>query len=207
MPEQIELIDSSEVQVTCDHCSEETTEDNIENCPNCSSEHCENCNTTCADCSTEICNDCAVNCEGCSDPCCADCIVSCDDCSSSGCNSCMNLTNCSECSSELCEDCYYYCDDNDCCYCRSCYDNRSTDYDLSDFHREILDYETTVKWDLFKEKHENTIFLGIELETSFNHSDVEKMFDASEIALNGKHVWKYDSSINDGAELVIAPHT
>lgn len=131
-------------------------------------------------------------------------VVTCSCCEAEGCERCLDTRECTMCDNIVCDGCVYYDDDND-PLCPNCYRERklSLDYASNTIHN----YSAKFDWKFEKQPWENTLYLGVELECNFRHSNVENMYEISNKYLPGKHAWKEDGSLESGAELVITPHT
>lgn len=62
-------------------------------------------------------------------------------------------------------------------------------------------------WPMFKMPWENTLYLGMEWELNFQPHKWEKINNITDCHIHGTYIWKNDSSIGHGAELVLAPRT
>lgn len=188
--------------VTCTDCNGTYCSSCIRQCDNCEEPVCENCSHYCDVCGNTVCDNCTVSCRSCGETFCSNCLSECANCGRNYCRSC--LSECENCGDVFCCNCF----NSDCNCCESCCSDN--EIDLNDFSEDpkILDYNASAQWEFHKQPWENTTYMGIELEMGFPESSKQKIFKETAEYLHGKHIWKYDSSINGhGAELVITPHT
>ncbi len=122
----------------------------------------------------------------------------------------------------LCMPCYennyFTCDSCDCIcsqdsygsdgHCESCASENKlcpSDYRFN----ELLDYKHPIDWSkTYKLAHENTTFLGIELETEAKEdNEQDDIIAIAKKHLNGKAICMYDGSLTNGVEIITSPMT
>lgn len=122
------------------------------------------------------------------------------DCSRVVCSSCATV--CSACARQTCDSC------NHAGFCPRCVRRNRLDLKSYTLKPYVAEYDQKADWSFHKKDYERTkAYLGIELEVEMGGGTLEGLFRISKKYLPDKHMWVYDGSLNNGAELVITPHT
>jgi len=196
MTDEIDNIEETEEEESpvCPSC--DRTRDSLGSCESCHEGICSSCLNDCNECGSDYCDECLTVCISCDHSICSDCYISCYNCGENICSSCQN-----------------YSENDDHTYCSSCYEeiengknNCGSLTEFSDNPR-MLEHDCKPEWTFHKEAYENTLYLGVELETEFNNDKEQTFFDITKKYLEDKHIWKQDGSLECGGELVITPHT
>ena len=200
----------------CNGCDDMHLLTNLQTCGHCGNYVCDGCHEHCNDCGTTLCPDCMYTCEECGYiycpahfggglEYCRHCSVQCDYCGDS-----LPRDDAYVC--EHCEDTYLC---NDCFHeyggiCAACRDEGYTSRRSSDTAGRIMNYSWRPdEWTQTKESHER-ICMGLELELNNAYAN-DAVAESKDLLNDGigenRYVWKYDSSIGSGAELVTYPHS
>ena len=116
--------------------------------------------------------------------------------------------SCAQCGDFYLSDDLSYCDSCGEYSCENCSCDCSRFDGFNCYHGQVLEYSFKPNhWDFIKEKHENTLFLGIELEVEYKDSDHDTLYSICEKYIPGKYFFKTDGSLSDGCEIVFTPHT
>lgn len=183
-------------------CGNYVCENCVEACDACNEPRCPNCMTECSACDHRVCYDCTRTCEQCGDEICCLCRYNCSSCGDTVCRDCIRGDYCIGCTEE-CIICGEAClrrnmrETADGYICLSC---APTD------KLNVNSYSYIPRWKYTDKPWDCVIHYGIELETNFNPAH-DVLSPISETAKDLNYIWKSDSSIGQGAEMVTHPYS